>query len=178
MAFVAHLQLVLQRNCGAPQSTAKLIAFKKHVGLEAYLLRSSGGVLSRVHTLVDTIIRLQRRSQTDVSERSGVHPSNLSKFLNGDTDIRSSSLKEILRAVGVNLESILEKEIDVLIGKKRTDNVGQALEVLLGHSDPMTARTILETLSKRSKNETNPAVTEALSVVNGYKSKLKSARKN
>ncbi len=107
-----------------------------------------------------------------------MHPSNLSKFLNGETDIRSSSLKQILNTVGVNLESILENKIDSLIGKKRTDNVGQALEVLLANSDPMTARTILETLSNRSKKETNPAVAEALSVVAGYKSKLKSARKN
>lgn len=137
-----------------------------------------GGVLSRVHTLVDTIIRLQRRSQTEVSADSGVHPSNLSKFLNGDTDIRSSSLKEILNVVGVNLESVLESKIDSLIGKKRSDNIGQALEVLLSSADPMTARTILETLSKRSKSETTPAVTEALTVVNGFKSKLKSARKN
>ena len=132
--------------------------------------------MSRVPTLVDTIIRLKRHTQAEVSESSGVHPSNLSKFLNGDTDIRASSLTGILDSVGVNLESILENEIDSLIGKKRSSTVGQALEVLLGQADPMTAKTILDTLSKRTSDE-NPSVREALSVVDGYKSKLKAVRR-
>lgn len=133
--------------------------------------------MSRVPTLVDTIIRLKRHTQAEVSEKAGVHPSNLSKFLNGETDIRASSLTGILDSVGVNLESILENEIDVLIGKKRSTTIGQALEVLLNQADPMTARTILETLSKRSASQ-SPAAHEALSVVNSYKSNLKSARRN
>lgn len=133
--------------------------------------------MNRVHTLVDTILRLQRRSQTEVCVETGVHPSNLSKFLNGDTDIRSSSLREILKSVGVDLETILEDQIDTLIGKKRSESVGQALEILLSKADPMTARTLLETLSKRSATKNDPAVAQALSVVNSYKSKLKSVRK-
>lgn len=132
--------------------------------------------MSRVPTLVDTIIRLKRHTQAEVSETAGVHPSNLSKFLNGETDIRASSLTGILDSVGVNLESILENEIDTLIGKKRSSTVGQALEVLLNQADPMTARTILETLSKRAKEDA-PAVHEALSVVNSYKAKLKPVRR-
>lgn len=134
--------------------------------------------MDRVHTLLDTIIRLQRRSQTEVCAEAGVHPSNLSKYLSGETDIRSSSLRQILKSLGISLETILEDQIDILIGKKRSESVGQALEVLLSKADPMTARTLLDTLSKRSVPKNDPAAAQALSVVNGYRAKFKSVRKS
>jgi len=135
--------------------------------------------MSRVHTLVDTIIRLKRTSQADVSEKSGVHPSNLSKFLNGDSDIRSSSLVGIMNALNISLEEILEKEIEQLIGKKTSGkSLGDALETLVKEADPITAKTLLDSLSTRVKNKENKMVIGALMVINDFKSKIKTVRKH
>lgn len=114
-----------------------------------------------------------------MSDKSGVHPSNLSKFLNGDSDIRSSSLVSILESLNISLEDILEREMDLLLGKKVSGtSLGAALETLVKEADPITAKTLLDSLSTRMKNRENKMINSALSVVNHFKSKLKTVRRN
>jgi hypothetical protein len=133
--------------------------------------------VSRIPTLVDTIIRLKRTTQTDLSERSAVHPSNLSKFLSGESDMRSSSMISILENLGIDLEKILENEIESLIGKpKENGSVGEALEILISKSDPFTAKTILESLSSKVKPSKDKNLIQALETVKSYKQNIKSIR--
>lgn len=139
----------------------------------------SGGSLSRVAALVDTVIRLRRASQADLAERAGIHPSNLSKFLSGETDIRISSLEKILDTLDISLEEVLELEVEKLIGRKReSKSVGQAIELLLQEADPISAKTFIDSLSSRMKTKQKKEVTAALSVVNDFKSKIKTVRRN
>lgn len=143
------------------------------------LLMIFGGLLSRVAALVDTVIRLRRASQADLADRAGIHPSNLSKFLSGDTDIRISSLEKILETLEISLEEVLENEVEKLIGrKKESKSVGQAIELLLQEADPISAKTFIDSLSSRMKTKQKKEVTAALSVVNDYKSKIKTVRRN
>jgi transcriptional regulator with XRE-family HTH domain len=149
------------------------------VGLTASKSLVYHGVsLNRVHTLIDTIIRLKRLSQVDVAERSGIHASNLSKFLNGETDIRASSLTEIMNALDVSLETMLESEIESLLGKKKSDSVGEAFETLMSETDPFAAKAMLETLAKHVQRPTHPDVKSALNVMSAYKSTLRSVRRD
>lgn len=139
----------------------------------------SGGSLSRVAALVDTVIRLRRASQADLAERAGIHPSNLSKFLSGETDIRISSLEKILDTLDISLEEVLELEVEKLIGRKReSKSVGQAIELLLQEADPISAKTFLDSLSSRMKTKQKKEVTAALGVMNDFKSKIKTVRRN
>lgn len=143
------------------------------------LLMNSGGSLSRVAALVDTVIRLRRASQADLAERAGIHPSNLSKFLSGETDIRISSLEKILDTLDISLEEVLELEVEKLIGRKReSKSVGQAIELLLQEADPISAKTFIDSLSSRMKTKQKKEVTAALSVMNDFKSKIKTVRRN
>lgn len=135
--------------------------------------------MSRVHALVDTVIRLKRASQADLAERTGMHQSNLSKFLAGDTDIRISSLEKILENLDISLEHILESEIEKLIGKKKeTKSVGHAIEVLLQEADPISAKTFIDSLSSRVKTKPGKNISSALEIVNDFKSKIKTVRRN
>lgn len=135
--------------------------------------------MSRVAALVDTVIRLRRASQSDLAEKAGIHPSNLSKFLSGDTDIRISSLEKILETLDISLEEVLESEVEKLIGKKKeSKSVGQAIELLLQETDPISAKTFIDSLSARVKPKANKSVSSALDVVNNYKSKIKTVRRN
>lgn len=139
----------------------------------------SGGSLSRVAALVDTVIRLRRASQADLAERAGIHPSNLSKFLSGETDIRISSLEKILDTLDISLEEVLELEVEKLIGRKReSKSVGHAIELLLQEADPISAKTFIDSLSSRMKTKQKKEVTAALSVMNDFKSKIKTVRRN
>ncbi len=135
--------------------------------------------MSRVAALVDTVIRLRRASQTDLAAQAGIHPSNLSKFLSGDTDIRISSLAKILDTLGISLEEVLESEVEKLLGRtSESKSVGQAIEILLKEADPISAKTFIESLSSRVKPKSNKNLAAALEVVNDYRTKLKTVRRN
>jgi transcriptional regulator with XRE-family HTH domain len=134
--------------------------------------------MSKLPVLIDTIMRLKRCTQAEIAEKAGLHRSNLSRFLAGDIDMRMSSLESILSALDISLEEVLQKEINQIIGKKsERDTLGDALEVLLKQADPITARTMIESLAARSKAKTRDRhVLDALTVVNSYKSKLRVIR--
>ena len=135
--------------------------------------------MSRVATLVDTVIRLRQASQADLAAKAGINPSNLSKFLSGETDIRISSLEKILETLEISLEEVLENEVEKLIGrKKESKSIGQAIELLLKEADPLSAKTFIDSLSSRIKSKQKKEITAALGVVNEYKSKIKTVRRN
>ena len=135
--------------------------------------------MSRVAALIDTVIRLRRASQVDLAAKAGINPSNLSKFLSGDTDIRISSLEKILDSLEISLEDVLESEVEKLLGRKKENrSVGHALELLLQEADPISAKTFIDSLSARMKSKSKKEITAALMIVNDYKSKIKTVRRN
>ena len=135
--------------------------------------------MSRVASLIDTVVRLRRASQSELAVEAGIASSNLSRFLSGETDIRLSSLEKILKALDINLEDVVEAEIEKLLGrKKETNSVGHAIELLLKEADPISARTFIDSLSSRVKPKSGRAIAIALDVVKDYKSKIKTSRRN
>lgn len=134
--------------------------------------------MSRVASLIDTVIRLKRGSQVEISEHAGIHPSNFSKFLKGETDIRISSLERILDSLDISLDEMLEAEIEKLMGKKKSaKSLGQAFEVIFKEADPILAKTMIETLSARVNSKQKKEITTALGVVNDYKTKIKTVKR-
>lgn len=135
--------------------------------------------MSRVPALLDTVIHLRRASQIELAAQAGIHQSNLSRFLSGETDIRISSLEKILESLDLSLEAMLENEIDKLIGKNQSSNsLGAALELLLKETDPIAAKTLIETLTSRVKPSKNKTLSSALEIVQSYKTKIKTVRRN
>ena len=53
-------------------------------------------MMSDVTTLIEALMRQQGLSQAELASRSGLHRSNLCRFLAGETDIRKSSLLSLL----------------------------------------------------------------------------------
>lgn len=127
--------------------------------------------------LIDTIMRLRRSTQAQIAEKSGLHRSNLSRFLSGDIDIRLSSLEAILQALDINLEDLLQKHLHRELGPVAgSDSLGEALEVVLKKSDPITARTLIDSLLARTKGR-DRQTEEALGVIRSFKSKLRIVRR-
>lgn len=67
--------------------------------------------MSKVTELLATLMRLEGFTQAQLAEKSGLHRSNLCRFLAGETDIRMSSLVALLSALDVNFEELLHHEI-------------------------------------------------------------------
>jgi hypothetical protein len=136
-----------------------------------YLTR--GDFVSEVNTLIETLIRLEGKTQVQISAQSGVPRANLCRFLAGETDMRLSSLTAVLKALDVDLNKCLEREIELrrLQERKSPETLGEAFETLIRYADPITVRTLLKTLSVRSKSKlSNLAVARALEVIEGFSS--------
>lgn len=133
--------------------------------------------MSKIPVLIDTIMRLQRKTQAAVAKKAELHHSNLSRFLSGHIDMRMSSLNAILKTLNIHLEEILEKEVKRLLGQKGdAETLGEAVEALLRRTDPLTAKTILETLLARNRSSDSFSKS-AISIVKDYKNNLRILRR-
>ncbi len=135
--------------------------------------------MPKIHELVDSIVHYKKTSQHELAEKSGINSSNLSKFLNGETDIRISNLERILSGLDISIEGFLENEVEKLQGKSQEEkSIGSAIELLLNEADPIVAKTFIDSLSSRVNRKDNRNINSALDVVNNYKAKLKNKRGN
>lgn len=133
--------------------------------------------MSRIPVLVDQIARLKRKSQTTIAAESGIHRTNISKYLLGHSDVKTESFFKILDTLEIDLETFLESELEKLMGsKKKSESIGEAIETILRETDEISAKTFIETVSKRAKNSKNKHVASAVLVLNEHKSKLRSLR--
>lgn len=128
-----------------------------------------GGALSSSHVLINTLIQAKNLSQKEVAQKAEVHTSNLSKFLSGETDMRLSTFIKLMETLEVDIISILQSEVDRSLGRSSSNiTVGQAVENLLNEVEPITARTILNSISSRIKNDSNKKIENSLKVLNGF----------
>lgn len=128
-----------------------------------------GGALSSSHVLINTLIQAKNLSQKEVAQKAEVHTSNLSKFLSGETDMRLSTFIKLMETLEVDIISILQSEVDRSLGRSSNNiTVGQAVENLLNEVEPITARTILNSISSRIKNDSNKKIENSLKVLNGF----------
>jgi transcriptional regulator with XRE-family HTH domain len=130
-----------------------------------------------LHNLVNTVIRLRNLTQAELAEKAGLHETNLSKILNGESDIRSSSLTRVLAVLGLHTESLIEAEIDRLVGRQKSVSTGEAFEILLRNTHPLAARTIVDTLVKHAERKDDPSIRSAIGIVGDFKAELSSIRR-
>lgn len=64
-----------------------------------------------LNELVRALANLRDASATELSAEAGVNPSTVSRYLNGTTDLKTESFVKILRALGVQVDRILQREL-------------------------------------------------------------------
>lgn len=134
--------------------------------------------MATVPRLLSTIITAKNTSALQVAKASSIPSSSLTRYLAGETDLRSSSLIKVLENLGIDLESLLAKRMqDLLNESAESSELGEALETLVRESDPISARTILQTVAVRSNSNSKKAE-EARRFVITQADKLKSVRAN
>ena len=124
-----------------------------------------------INKMIDTLIRVRKLTQTEISEQTGISQSNLSKFLNTECEIRSNNLTNLLLTLGIDLKLEIQKQINDSVGvkDKSQSSFGTAVETLLRATDPITAGTFID--------KPNQQVSDAIVVVNNFKSSLKNKRR-
>ena len=75
------------------------------------------------------LAKLRGTSQARLARALEMQPSHLNHFLRGHGDIRSASLVNILTELGIDLDSILEKELAKVQGAELVEQMGSG-EVL------------------------------------------------
>lgn len=127
--------------------------------------------------MIDKLISLKKMSLGDLEEITAIDKANLSRYLSGKVDIRSSAFVEILKALGIDIEEIIKSELQKEVGLRISNHsLGEAVETLLKEGDPFTTKTFLESLVSRGKYKNKKNVIQALSIVGDYKSKIKGVR--
>ena len=121
---------------------------------------------------IETLMKIRQISQADLANRSGMHRANLCRYLAGETDIRTTSLVSLLSALDVSFDDLLNQKIQKLNSQMAPSTpltLGDAVEILIGHLDSITAKTLLKTLVLRSEGlAKNGHVEEALKKVKAH----------
>ncbi len=132
--------------------------------------------MSEITTLIEALMRQQGLSQAELASRSGLHRSNLCRFLAGETDVRMSSLLSLLAALGLDFKEYLQHELNrrsLSPVQLKVDSIGGAIETLLEHSDSLTKRTLINTLMVRAQSAGHKSeVARALQLLSSHSAKL------
>jgi transcriptional regulator with XRE-family HTH domain len=136
--------------------------------------------MSDVTALIEALMRLKGLSQAELAAQSGLHRSNLCRFLAGETDIRMSSLLSLLSALEVDFLQFLNEEVarrSHPSARPKMESLGSAFETLLEHTDSITAKTLLNTLMVRARSsEHKVEVANALQMLTNHSARLQNER--
>lgn len=127
--------------------------------------------------LIKTLMALRGMNQSDLVVSSGVSKTSLSRYLNNDGELRAEGLLLILTALGTDVSTLIKKEISRYIGEQDEHLIGEDLYFLLEKTNPITRRTIIDTLISRVKNDKNTETSIRVKRINKYREKIKTVRR-
>lgn len=116
-------------------------------------------------------------SQADLSRQTGVSVTALSRYFNEATELRSQSFVKLLQFLGANVDDLIKKEINTVIGNDDASSIGEDIRFLLEQSSPITRKTITDTLISSLKNDKNPDTRNRIQRLKKYKDSIKTVRR-
>lgn len=128
--------------------------------------------------LVRTLMNLRGLSQSDIARLTGVSATALSRYLNKTSELRSDALLKVLSFLGADIDSLVKKEINKVIGQIDDQTVGEDIGYLLDQSSPIHRKTIIDTIIVSLKNEKNPDTKTRLSRLKKYRDAIKTVRRS
>jgi len=123
---------------------------------------------------INVLLNLLDLTQAKVSEESDVSRSNLNRFLRGQTNIRSDSFVKLLATLGVNVNELLSLKLKEALGEKTSQRqIGQDIENIFLHLDPLVAKTLIDTIVSRSKKFKSKGLIEAVANLTEFRATLR-----
>ena len=126
---------------------------------------------------VKTLMTLRGINQSDLSKQAGVSVTALSRFFNENTDLRAESIFKVLRVLGVDIERATKQEINKALGNQDELTLGEDLSFLLDKADPITRRTIADSLLSNFKSSRSPELKTRLTRIQRYRDSIKTIRR-
>lgn len=128
-------------------------------------------------TLVKTLMTLKGVSQTDISNQTGVSVAAISRFMNGASELRSEALFKILSVLGTDVNYLIKKEINQVIGNSVDVSIGEDIKALIEKSSPINKKTITDTIIASFKNEKDPDTLNRILRIKKYRDSIKTVRR-
>lgn len=126
---------------------------------------------------VKTLMALRGVNQSELSRRAGISVAAVSRFLKEETELRSDSLVKILDILGADIDSLVSREITKALGNEDELSVGEDFKFLLDKSDPITRRTIADTLIGSFKTPKSPELKSRITRIKRYRESIKTVRR-
>lgn len=101
----------------------------------------------------------------------------LSRYLNEATELRGESLVSVLKALGADVDTLVKREINKALGNEDEGSIGEDVKVLLQNLDPISRRTILDTLISSSQKNQKPEMKNAVSRIKRYRNSIQTVRR-
>lgn len=101
--------------------------------------------------VINMILTAERLDQKSLASKVGVHPSNLSRFLAGQSELRAHHLEKLLLNLGINLQAMLQQRLMHMMGGSayETGDVSSLVIKSFSMLSPLEVRTILETMAQK-----------------------------
>lgn len=128
-------------------------------------------------TLVKTLMSLRGINQTELSKSTGVSVTAISRFLNGNSDLRSDAMLKILSALGTDVGTVMKREINKALGQEDDLSIGEDIRFLLEQSQPITRKTVTDTLIASFKNDKNSDTKQRIARLKKYRESIKTVRR-
>ncbi len=128
-------------------------------------------------TLVKTLMTLRGINQVDLSIKSGVSPTALSRYLSGSSDLRSENLLKLMKALGSDFNEIVKKEISKSLGNDDLSNISEDIQKVLLSLDSISKKTLIETIISQGKASRSPEVKTAVGRLKKYRDGIRTVRR-
>ena len=123
--------------------------------------------------LVKALMSLRGFNQKELAKKTGVTVSVVSRFLRHETEIQTESLHKMLAALGVDVEKLVQRELTKALGAMDGQSLGEDIGFLIERADPITRKTILETLISSFKSDKSPEFKSRISRVKQFRDTIK-----
>lgn len=121
-----------------------------------------------LHEKLSMLARARGLSQTKLSEHMEVHVNHVNRYFRGHSDMHSTHLVHLLKALGIDIEQMVSDKIKkhTEVTDTEVDSIEGCLQYLFKSLDPLGQQTFLNNLAwatrVSSKKKLPPKVEEIL----------------
>ena len=120
---------------------------------------------------------LRKVNQSDLAKSTGLSVTTISRYLSGESELRSGALVKVFAALGADLDQLMKKEINKALGSELDGSIGEDIGFLLENSSPIKRKTVAQTLISNFKDEKNPDTKNRIIRLKRYRDAIKTVRR-
>lgn len=128
--------------------------------------------------LVKMLMTARGLNQVEVARNTGVSATAISRYLNETSDLRSDALVKVLNYLGADVDLLMKREINKVLGAEQDPSLGEDIRYLLDQASPITRKTITDTLISSFKNDKNPDTKIRIMKLKKYRDSIRTVRRS